>query len=210
MLDDAYVIVVTGAKNAGKTAFGYYLLQVYHERKWRVCTMPYKKIPSKLLPPWIEQTDPMQPELQEGTVYLLDDFHLAHHARTGYRSEQMSCNKIMSIARHLEMKFIITTQITRQLDIANIWDIDIHFLRKPALGHVKAERQDVQSRARTAQRYFQRQMKEGADPQTLVYFFTTDEEGSIEDIPLPEFWTEDLSTYLRGIKRRRRRIEVTA
>lgn len=209
LLDDSYTIVVTGAKGSGKTDFGFYLLEEYHKRKWDVCFMPFHEVPHKLLPPWIHQTDPTQPELIEGTVYLLDDFHLVHHARTGYKVEQINANKIMSIARHREMKFIIITQITRQLDIAEIYDVDIHFLRKPALGHVKAERQEVKSRTRAAQRYFAKRMKEGADFHKLVYYYTMEREGYIEDIPEPKFWSEELSTYLRGVKRQSRRVKAS-
>ena len=205
LLDDAYIIVTTGAKGSGKTDFGFWLLEEYHKREWKTCFMPYQEVPHKLLPPWIKQTDPMEPELEEGTVYLLDDFHLVHHARTGWDPDQINANKIMSIARHWEMKFIITTQITRQLDIANIFDVDIHFLRRPALGHVKAERQEVKGRVRTAHRYFNKRMKEGVDFHTLVYYFTMDGEGFIEDIPEPSFWSEELSTYLRGVKRNTRK-----
>lgn len=203
LLDNSYIILITGAKDAGKTAFAHLLGEKAHSRGWNVCILPYKQIPPKLLPSWMKQQSPRKPKLTAKTVYILDDFHLIHHARTTWRKEQISANRIMSIARHLDLKFIITTQITKQLDVSNIYDIDIHFLRKPATGHLKAERVEVRPRVRTATNYFIKKMKAGVDPKTICYYFTLEDEGSIEEIPLPTIWSDDLSKYLSGLKRRR-------
>lgn len=200
LLGHPSVSVIIGGRGSGKTSFAFLALEQYHPYM-RTVVMPFRKIDPKLLPDWIEQEDPNDPVFYQHSIVVLDDIHLVHHARDWYSDESKFLDKLISISRHEDISFVLISQMSRRIDINAIGDIDNLIIKKPSIMHSRFERPEMRKELKELKQPFEEMKRRGFNIKKTAYILGEDYQGMLVDIPLPSFWTPELSVYLSNVRR---------
>ena len=212
LFDEVYTIVCLGRMGSGKTAKSMKMLDQFHNDGWETCFCPGndKPVPGGLLPPWMHQCSPLNPRFVENTVYLFDDWHLVRHSREWRDEISIAIQRTETKNRQFNRKFIFNTQHSKQIDTSQAsWNVGATCFNKHSLRQAKSERQEVKEMALEASRAFRHYEDLGYNYKELIYIFTdaVDEnlegKGEMFKMSLPDWWSEGLSTYLSGTKKKR-------
>lgn len=199
MLGHSSVTSIFGRRDSGKTALGCLALEHFHRHNVRCVILTFKQIPKKLIPEWLINEDVRNPnpEWPNHSVYFIDDIHLLFHARTYRVKRQIGFDDILSICRHNDTSFLMSTQFSRREDVNYLEDSDNVLFKNLSQNQLEYDRPQMRKRLLSVYLIFQALKARGEDLKTCFYAQTEDINRMNVNQPLPSFWSSELSTYLR-------------
>jgi len=187
------VSLITGRRGSGKTALGCLVLQEAHERGMGAYLMGLPQPKWKLLPEYINPTRNIG-EVQDNSAVMLDESFLYLYARDHPKRFNKFISQLIGITRQKNWMLLFISHTLRKLDIGAILDADNLVVRQPSWLHVRYERQEVRELIEPAFKFFKRV----SEPVKYAYIYTSKPPIAVK-IPLPEFWSEELSKAFSGI-----------
>ena len=174
-------IVIIGSRGQGKTALGYYLLELHKNVNRQVYVYQHPK--PKLLPKWIKNITKLS-RLPDGGVLLIDesanDFDQYSYAK---RNNVYLRNKLTS-ARHKNQSYIFICLTTSFINKNFMHMINVWFLKQPTLFQREEERKIV----RQAYSRIQEELEKDE------FYYLDDLEWVKGKFSLPVWYTNKLST----------------
>ena len=175
--------IIAGRKGSGKTATGYWLLELAHAAG-RECVISG---PPQVVPKWAKRvSDPAT--APDGSAVFIVEAAIQYGARTSMVATQRDDLTILPILRHSGRIIIAETQSTRAIDVALIRLMDALVL-KPEPLYSLDERHPL--------KFVIDVLRPKFCQQTLIY--TGDWFTFIRKQPLPAFWNDDFSMPYRPI-----------
>ncbi len=171
------VWVTVGRKGSGKTATGYWLMELAH-KAGRAC---YLSGPPQKTPRWVKRvTDPGS--APEGALVYVSEGAIQYSARTTMRGQQRDALSILPVLRHSKRLIIVETQSSRMIDVNFLRMMDVIILKQEPL-FSKNERHPLMNVL---------EILKPKRPQETLFFggswFTL-----LQHQPLPKCWSDDLS-----------------
>ena len=194
------VIIIVGHRGSGKTVTAHYILEQFHH-KGRKCKF---WAPSKIMrnpgkyfkggkPKWLELQHMRYPTISPGTVHLLDDVQLKHHAREWHKN--VTIDKIISMSRHKKATLIYTTQETFRVDKNIIGDMDVLIVKKPSIFGAKFERGELRKMMEDIRVKFEKLEASGKDARQYSFIMSDAYVGFVGPQELPSYWTSELGDW---------------
>ena len=183
------VILAIGKRGAGKTVFGYRLLELNRDR-----AEPYLVGPSslqKLLPSWIGIVQRLE-DAPHGAVVLLDEAYMTYHARGSMTADGRTIGQAVNLSRQRGQTLIFVVQELRQLDVNVVSQADVVAIKELSEISREFERKElrkVTDRARAAFAATPVQDKRGL---TWIHSEPTAFQGLTRN-EMPSFWKPALS-----------------
>jgi len=125
------------------------------------------------------------------TVYLLSDAHLSLYAREWGTDFNKTMDKLITISRHKDIDFILSTQETSRLDKNIITAVDAVIFKEPSLLASEFERPEVRKLVEEANEVFKPLGKK--EKLETAYAITQTGRHVVTDIHLPFYWSNELS-----------------
>jgi len=188
------VSLVLGKRGAGKTAFGYRVLEEAGDRNLTPHVMGLPEDKWHLLPGYIEPIeDPA--EMSDDSAVLMDESYQYMFAREHGSSFNKFMAKLLGVVRQKNQLFMFATHLARKLDVSAVYDSDNIVFREPSFLHARMERREVRDLIGDASEFFE----EVPDPVKSAYVVTPDGPERV-DVELPSFWSEELSRAFADIE----------
>ena len=183
------VVLVLGKRGSGKSALGYWLLEVFHyELACYVVGVPAEA--GRYLPDWVGIRSSLD-EIPPKAVILVDEAHLPYHARGSMAAASIEMSRLVNLARQREQTLLFVTQEARQVDRNIASSASVVVFKEPSSIQVSFERPELRRRAEEALAQFQI-VRGDKRSWAFVYAPDADSKGMLEN-PLPSFWTPKLS-----------------
>ena len=221
---EPFVVLILGQRGGGKTALGHLLLEIFSEqgkrRKAYIVGFPAHK--RHLLPDWITPLDDLV--FPEDSVVLLHEAHFYLHARRSMSEGNIEIDKLVTISRHKNVDIIVGTQQSFRLDRNIVAEVDGIIFRLPELMQEKFERPEVRWITQMAKKAFAPYIKEHkvvdengkvvgvyreVSPEVVkkAFIFSKNYVGMYpHDIPLPSYWSEEISRAYGELKSQEERM----
>ena len=215
---EPFVILILGQRGGGKTALGHLLLEIFSgqgkKRKAYIIGFPHHK--RHLLPDWITPLDELV--FPEDSVVLLHEAHFYLHARRSMNEANIEIDKLVTVSRHKNVDIIVETQQSFRLDRNIVAEVDGIIFRLPELMQEKFERPEVRWITQMAKKAFAPYIKEHkvvdengkvvgvyreVSPEVVkkAFIFSKNYVGMYpHDIPLPSYWSEEISRAYGELK----------
>ena len=189
LYNQSLIILINGKRGSGKTAFGFYLLELLSQKTKRRCyILGYKKIS---LPWFVKKIDEIE-EINNNSILLVDEGSLAFSARESMKKGHVELTKIMAIARHKNLTLIVITQSSALVDLNIIRLTDTLIFKEPSLLQTKFERKAIKEMYEKVIPFFE-DKKAKADK----CFIWDDEFQGLISFQLPTFWSSKISTSFK-------------
>lgn len=202
LLGHPKVSVCFGEKGSGKTALSMRVADDFEAEGIQTVFMPSKNV-KHLVPTWMKVVNPRVPRWIYNSFTIIDDIHLEYHARNWRVDKAVVFDKILSVSRHNELSVFVTTTHSHRADVNIYRDADNFLTKKPSKRKVKFERSELKGFFEDALKEFRKKVK-GKDPRKYVYVsLYNDTEALVGEYNIPEWFTKELSTYLRIRQRQR-------
>jgi hypothetical protein len=189
-LEDA-AILITGGRGKGKTALGYYILELAHNQGRKTAIFNFPKQKRNILPGYMETLYDIN-KLPDDTVILIDEAAFNFNSRESMKKNNKLIGKLIGLCRQKAQVLVFISHNSRKLDPGIITDLDIVLLKKPSLLHIMMERIEFRALTQKADENLKNKGKE------FTYCVSEDYRGLLIN-PLPGFWTDDLSCAFKGI-----------
>jgi len=124
-------------------------------------------------------------------VMLVDDLQRIAHARRTMSNANVFMDQMHALLRHNNVDFIYDTQTLAGIDRNHILRAKYRWYKQPYDKESELGRVQVKDEVLTADRELRGKGK------TWAFLFTRDYKGLVSDIPLPGYWSEELSTLHR-------------
>lgn len=203
------VIIVLGTGQWGKTVTVHSLIEtgVFPGRNVALVNYPPHFVDKYPYPPnyraveWpAELTNISKVIHPSKDVVVIDDAIFFAGARDSTSRDNKSLQKMMTIASHHELFFILTIQNSRMLDISMLQSQDVYFIHKnmdiTALKHERPEQITSQVVANCILSKYMRHYRKSVHPKSWAYCSTTTD---IISFPLPKWWDPDMSKPYYGV-----------
>jgi len=188
ILPDNPIILITGGQGAGKSALGYWLLEISKSRNRYIYNLPPRA--AALLPQYIGITQDLG-NVPPNSFVLVDEAYLALFARESQTRRSRQLLRMVSLARQRRLGLTFVAHESRHLDKNVLGPVNVLILEEPAHFQLALDRAVVGPYLRRAKAFFGTYRQ---DKRTVSYiaFAYKDFSGPLEN-PLPSFWSEDLS-----------------
>lgn len=151
------VVIIMGARGAGKTGLAHEIMRQFHNRKHLggAILLPQYLPPKqkRLLPDWM-QVVTMVNLLPKRSVCLIDEAAQVAHARRSQSASAVKLDNLISISRHRQQLILFVSHHSRKLDINLIHDSDRLLWKQPTEAHALFERDELQLFTRKALEFF--------------------------------------------------------
>lgn len=199
LLGTPSVSLLVGKRGSGKTALGCFALERAHERGLKSYIMGLPSSKRNLLPDYIKLISTID-NVPDDSVVFCDESYLYLFAREHPKSFNRWMSKLMGVSRQKNWTLIFSSHTARKLDIGIVLDADNLVIRQPSWLHVKYERQELRELIEPAAKFFKKGILKLKDKDPVKYAYIYTEKGfNIVTVPLPEFWSEDLSRAFSGL-----------
>lgn len=183
------IVLIIGKRGSGKSALGFYLLEVLRSRG-HSCVVGFPRRSAHLLPPWCRNVARLE-DAPEGSVTLLDETYTAYMARGSQSSQSKKLLNILGMSRKKKQLLLFVAHQSSQIDVDIARHIDVIVIKQPTLLQIGLDRpvlRDILSKARNS---FE-QIRGDKRKYSYVISDIAGFEGMIEN-NLPSFWTEEIS-----------------
>ncbi len=186
--------LISGMPGGGKTAAGFTIANRIHlktNKELFVSVSPDQAGLPKNLPKWIHEYHGLDYPLD--SIVLLDDAQLQAHARKAMTSFNVEFDKLHSTLRHDNIDYILDSQSLKTVDVSNVLRSNYRWYKKPYQLDVKLGRPEIKTELETAQVMNLGKSEAYLVAETYGYSFN----GKVTEMPLPTYWTNELSTMHR-------------
>jgi len=183
------VVLVIGGPGSGKSAFGYFLLEIFqHRASCYVINLP-KRV-HHLLPPGIG----VYPSLEDApldSVLLMDEAAAQFSSRMSSSEKNQKLLEIVSLARQRNQIIIFICQEARYLDITVLRGLSTLIIKEPAPLQVLVDRPELKEFIQKAKGKFEN-TEEDRRTRAYIAFSPCGYEGMVV-VEKPSFFTDELS-----------------
>jgi len=188
------VIMISGGRGSGKSALGYWLLELLRFASSAYAVgVPESAEPK--LPKWIGIV-PTLDDLPRDCTALIDEAYLLHHARESSTAAHRRLSAAVNLSRQRNQTLIFVSQESGQLDRSIVRSVDVLVIRKPGSFQKEFERRELSELIGRARDEIAAAPGD-AHRWAFVHAAATGFTGLLE-VVLPSFWTDEISTLFAG------------
>lgn len=194
-----------GDIGSGKTATACGQLDYYRTKTKIKCNLVSPKIVHKeyvKTAKWIGRVDPNSLRVPKNSANLIDDIHLMYSARKWYKDINSAIDNLARESRHKRCSFIYTTQQTTVVDTNIIQMVSCIVIKRPSIMQKQSDRPFVRRIMKDADRAFKElKLENYNDHKKYAYVISRHlpEPFMLENIKLPKWWSENISTAYRNV-----------
>lgn len=189
LLVQGSVVLVIGKSGSGKSAFGYFLLEIFqHRASCYVINLPRRV--HHLLPPGIG----VYPSLEDApldSVLLMDEAAAQFSSRMSNSEKNQKLLEIVSLARQRNQIIIFICQEASYLDITVLRGLSTLIIKEPAPLQVLVDRPELKEFIQKAKGKFEN-VEEDRRTRAYIAFSPCGYEGMVV-VRKPSFFTDELS-----------------
>ncbi len=193
-LESPSLHLISGMPGGGKTALGFDIADRLHASTHKELFVAVSEgqegIPDGL-PKWIHPYNGADYPLD--SIVLLDDAQLSAHARRFGSDFNVEFDKLHSTLRHDNIDYILDSQTLKAIDVNNVLRSNYRWYKKPYELDVKLGRPEIKLEVEEAASLNLAKTEAFLVAETYSYKF----KGRVTGIPLPPYWTPDLSVMHR-------------
>lgn len=183
------VILVLGKRGSGKSALGYWLLELF--RYWLT---PYvlgiPKQAQKLLPDWIGIAQRLD-EIPEDSIVLIDEAYLRYHSRESLKIQNKEMSRLVNLSRQRNQTLIFVTQEARQIDKNIASQANVVIFKEPTMLQPRFDRAELNDIVKRAKLAFGNL---SGDKRSWAYVYSPDVDFmDLMENGLATFWSDKLS-----------------
>lgn len=182
--------IIIGDIGEGKTATMASIADEYSNKYGLTPYMIGTKNELEHFPSNWKRIDPTNLKVPKNAILCGDDLHKYYHARDWADGEVRNLETIARERGHTQTMVLITTQVSRVIDVNLLNITSCLIIKKPSLMMAKYDRGELQTLIRKADSALQPEQPERAYILSNVSRY----EGTIDDIPLPSWWKDESST----------------
>jgi hypothetical protein len=191
------VVLILGKRGSGKSALGYYLLELF-----RYALAPYVLgLPRQgqgLLPDWIgiaQNLDDIPPK----SIVLVDEAYLRYHSRESLAARSREMSRILNLSRQREQTLIFVSQEARQIDKNIASSANVIVFKDLGMLQLEFDRPELNRIATQAKQAFE-EVKGDRRRWSYIYSPDSDFLGLLEN-SLPGFWSNKLGhAFAMGVE----------
>lgn len=194
------VALLRGRRRHGKTALGFFLLWLFHEkRELTPCVVNFPKEKRHLLPDFIRNIDDLD-DIPNDSIVLFDEVSMKYYADKYKTSEKEVLDSLINISGQKNQIIIFISHHSAKILKAIVREIDMQLFKKPSEMHAKMERGEIRIFTKEALEAFEK-IKDLSEHEikSHTYVITEDFNGFITN-PLPEFWNDEISVAWSDVK----------
>ena len=183
------VVLILGKRGSGKSALGYYLLELFrYAFNIYVVGVPQKA--QGILPDWIGVVPSLE-MLPPKCIALVDEAYLRYHARSSNTDESIFMSKLLNLSRQKEQSIIFVSQEARQLDRNIVSSANVIVFKDLGILQIEFDRRELNRVATQAKQALDSVI---GDRRSWNYAYSpsTDFIGPLKN-SLPTFWCNKLS-----------------
>lgn len=183
------VVLILGKRGSGKSALGYYLLELFHcAFNTYVVGVPQKA--QSILPDWMGIVSSLE-MLPPKSIALVDEAYLRYHARSSNTDASIFMSKLLNLSRQKEQSIIFVGQEARQLDRNIASSANVIVFKDLGILQTDFDRRELNRIATQAKQALDSVIGDRRS-WNYVYSPNTDFIGSLKN-SLPTFWSSKLS-----------------
>lgn len=193
-LESPSLHLVSGMPGGGKTATILSIAERLHGQTGKhvyVAVSPGQRGLPERLPEYVHQFSGSDAPLD--SIFVTDDAHLRQHARRAMTNENVLIDQYHGQLRHDNIDYLLDTQTLKGIDVNNILRSNYRWHKKPYALDVELGRPEIKRELLIASAHVRKKDEAVLFAETFSYRF----EGLVTDIPLPYFWSDDLSVMHR-------------
>lgn len=189
MISHPCVVLILGGRGSGKSALGYWLLEL-HRYGLKTYTVGVPASARRFLPSWMGIA-PRLEDVPTGAIALVDEAYLPYHARgtTAQRSKAMS--QLVNLSRQRDQTLIFVSQEARQVDRNIVGAANVVVFKQLGMFQLKFDRPELAKLAAQAKEAFAA-ASGNLRRSSYVYAPEADFVGMMTN-ELPSFWKPGLS-----------------
>ncbi|NYZ74912.1 hypothetical protein H0O03_01470 [Candidatus Micrarchaeota archaeon] len=176
--------IILGARGAGKSGLGLYLVENWAARGRKTFAMGFE---GARLPAWVREAQRIE-DVPNNSVLLVDEGGILFNSRDAMSDANKLLSKLLFIARHKDLSVAFISQNSANLEVNTIRQADYLLLKRPSLLQKDFERSKIKEIYDSVEDEFK---KLGAD-KGLTYVYSDKFRGFASN-PLPSFWTDKTS-----------------
>ena len=184
------VVLILGKRGGGKSALGYYILELLHNAYPTYIVGAPERV-RNLLPDWMGIVPNLE-MLPSNSVALVDESHLKYHARQSNTDVSVLMSKLLNLSRQKSQTIIFVSQEARQLDRNIVSSADVIIFKDLGILQVEFERRELNRIALQAKQAFD-SLKGERRSWNYIYSPNIDFVGPLKN-SLPSFWGSKLSS----------------
>lgn len=185
------IYIIIGRRGSGKDVTGAALSDALHKITGKLV---YSSIdPAKYELPKYYRRASGNKQPSDAILYLSDVHLMDLYARDWRDDESNSFIKWLSIVRHRGTDVVLTTQLTKLIDVQVIATLDALIIKEPSALAERLERPEVRDIIEDAAQHFTGSQKRRWE---MAYVYTHDIQHKgfvVEGIKKPGWWTEEIS-----------------
>ena len=197
LIPNPCVAMILGKRGSGKSALGYYLLEILRKRR-NAYVVGFPEEDRELLPKWCKII-PRLEEAPEKAVILVDEAYAFYQSRESYTSSAKSLLPILGMSRKKKQTLIFIAHESRQIDINVIGHVDVLVAKQPSLFQKKLDRPAIRDIIEEAKTLFAGLKGKNMKRYSYVISDPAVFEGVMEN-PIASFWNETMSDVFVEVK----------
>src|SRR3989344_601873 len=175
--------IILGARGSGKSALGMKILENIASKNKKVFAMGFRK---DRLPIWITPIEETS-QITNNSFLLADEAGIKFSSRSAMSSANKLLSELLLISRHKNISIIFITQNSSNIEVNTLRQADYLLLKPSSLLQLDFERKKIKDIYKEVIEIFKKHPEKDT---TYVY---SDFYRGFVKVPLPSFWTEDLS-----------------
>ena len=190
---------VAGQTGSGKTALLFSVGDEIHKRTKKEIYVVLKEtdrpIEEYKLPEHIHSLKPSQ-DYPQDCIIIGDDWQRLAPARRAMADFNVAIDELLGLIRHDNIDFLLDVQTYATLDRNTCLRVDYRWYKKPYMEEVKFGRAEMKDEAAQVEEALR------GKPISTAYLISRNREnyeGLVESIPLPKYWSPELSTMHRRL-----------
>lgn len=193
------VYLVLGMRGAGKSAFGFRLLENLSYLKGKKAYA--LNFPSDELPLAITKIEDLS-EIVNDSILIVDEGSLSFDSKNHFSFENKQIKRLMVISRHKNIDLIMISQNSANIDLNVIRLADVIILKQPSLMQIELERESIAKMFKEADVYFEKV----SYPKKFNFVISKEFKGFVRNA-LPSFWCDGLSSAFKNYVFERKEVE---